>query len=432
MLDALKTFHSFGLHDGEIFCLKETSTVYEYAGNALKVKNSGTDEGFGIRILKDKKLGFSYANSKSKIPQAVKSAISFSGFSTPTSFSFAQKQKYEKISAYDEKVVEAQEGELKEMVFQIAEGIRKHSEPVRIVIVSQSAEAAIANTSPLFAQDKSTSFAAYAEAKNKNGFGFAEHSHYKILENPVELGERAGLMAREMKNPKKIAAGKYSVIFSQETLSSLFGLLLSSFSGELKRRKISKLWDKEGEKFFDERLTVFDDPFAEAEDRSAFDGEGVASRKMPLMEKGTIKNFYYNRETAALADLEKQGNCGRAGYSVPPLISASNTVVSKGDADLGTGNQEPGTGHESELEKYLHIESMHGLHTANATTGDFGAEASVAFLHESGKKVPVRGFMLSENIFNLFNKIEHIGKEQILAGDFISPKIAFRDISIIS
>lgn len=421
MLDTLKTFHSFGLHDGEIFYLKESSTVYEYSAGSLKVKNSGIDEGFGIRVLKDKKLGFSYSNSKSKIGDAVKSAISLSRFSPSSPFSFAQNRKYEKFEAFDKSVAEADESRLKEMVMEIADGIKEYSEPARIIVASNISENAVANTNPLFAQEKGTSFMAYAEAKNGDGFGFAEHSHYKILENPQELGGRAGLMAKGMKNPKKLPAGRYSVIFSQETLSSLLDLLLFSFSGELKRRKISKLWDKEGVKLFDGRLTVCDDPFAEAGGKSAFDGEGVASKRTALIEKGIVKNFYYNREGAALSGLEKEGNCGRTGYRAPPMIGHSSTVVGKGDA-------EP----ETELGKYVYIESMHGLHTANTTSGDFGAEASIAFLHENGKKAPVRGFMVSENIFNLFNKIECIGKRQEQSGDFVSPRIAFKDVSIIS
>ncbi len=441
MFDSLKMLHSFGIQDGEIFHLRQGTFVYEYSGNSLKVKNSGTDEGFGIRVLNDKKIGFSYANSKSKVPDAVKSALSISKFSASSSFSFAQKQKYAPGSIYDKRIAEADEKQLKEIVLEMEEGIKKHSEPVRMVLVSQMNETAIANTDLLFASARGTSFMAYAEAKNGNGMGIAEHSHYKILEKPYELGEKAGLMAKEMRSPKKIASGKYPVVFSHETLSSLFDLLLYSFSGELKRRKISKLWDKEEVKMFDEKLTVWDNPFADAEGKSAFDGEGVASRKIPLIENGIVKNFYYNRETAALAGLEKEGNCGRSGYDAPPVLGSSNTVVSSCSSPQSYGTESPKRKTQNaeleaeigeQLRKYVYIESMHGLHTANTTTGHFGCEASIAFSHENGKKAPVRGFMVSENVFNLFNKIEWMGKTPVQSGDFISPRIAFRDVSLIS
>lgn len=418
MLDALKTFHSFGLHDGEIFYTKENTNVYEYSSNSLKVKNNGVDEGFGIRVLKDKKIGFSYTNSKSKLNNATKNAISFSKFSVTSEFTFAQKQKYAKVNVYDSKIANAEEKDLMEIIIQIADGIKKYSEPIRITLISGQTKTAIVNTNLLFAQEKRTNITLYAEAKNKNGFGFASYSHYKIPKNPYELGERTGIMAKEMKNPGKIPSGKYSVIFSQETLASLFELLECSFSGELVRRKISKLWNKKNIKFFDARLSVYDEPLVEAEGKSAFDGEGIASKKISLIKNGVVKNFYYNREVAALAKLKKEGNCARGSYNSIPSLGGSNTIISVGDSDPS--------------EEHIYIESMHGLHTANTTTGDFGTEVSIAFHIKKGEKKAIRGFMVSENIFNLFNKIEHIGKKQIQVGNFISPKITFKDISLIS
>ncbi|VVB98324.1 Zinc metalloprotease TldD [uncultured archaeon] len=421
MLDTLKTLHSLGIHEGEVFHLKQSTTAYEYSADSLKLKNSGTDEGFGVRVLEGRKLGFSYSTSKSRAGEGAWAALSLSKFSKETGFSFAQPGKYLPAPAYDPKAAEIGEEDLRDMVYAIAGGVEKHAEVVRIVLANETAETAIANTCLLFAQEKGTSFMAYAEAKSGQGYGFDDYSHFRMLEDPAALGERAGIMAKEMRSPGKLPTGKYSVIFSTETLSSLFGLLAYSFSGELNRRKISKLWDKEGQKLFDQRLTVWDDPFADAEARSAFDAEGVPSQKIPLIEAGVVRNFYYNREAAALAGLDKGGNCARSGYSSPPSLGSSNTVIS-------TGDSEP----EAELAKYVYIESMHGLHTANTTTGDFGAEVSVAFLNEKGGKKPVRGFMVSENIFNLFSKIECIGKQQEQSGDFVSPKIAFSGVSLVS
>ncbi|MFA5077383.1 MAG: TldD/PmbA family protein [Candidatus Micrarchaeia archaeon] len=421
MLDSLKTFHSLGLHDGEIFSVEGTRTVYEYSQKTLKTKSFGIDSGFGIRVLKNRKLGFSFCNSKEQIPSAIKRATSISAFSSPSEFSFAQRQKYANAEAFDSKVADADEREMRAIVGQIEDGVKKHAEPVRIVLVSQTDESAIANTNLLFAKERSTSLMAFAEAKSGNGFGSSDYAHYKALKDPHSLGERAGLMAKEMKNPKKPPSGKYSVIFSHDVLASLLSLLLYSFSGELKRRKISKLWDKEGKLIFSEKLTVGDDPFADAAAKSAFDGEGVSSRCTALIEKGEVGAFLYDRECAAFSEINSEGNCFRPGYKAPPSIGASNISIKAGDA-------EP----EKELKKYLYIESMHGLHTANQLSGDFGAEASIAFLHEKGKKTPVRGFMVSENIFNLFNRIEYVGRSQEQAGSLVAPKISFSGVSVIS
>ncbi|MEW6528857.1 MAG: TldD/PmbA family protein [Candidatus Micrarchaeota archaeon] len=423
MLDSLKMFHSFGLCDGEIFYVKENTNIYNYSSGSLKVKNNGTDQGFGIRVLKDKRIGFSYSNSKTKLGNAIKCALASSKFSIQSEFAFAQKQNYANIKAYHSKIANFEEKDFKEIIDKIAHGIKEYSKPIRIILVSGRTETAIANTNTLFAHEKRTNIMVYADAKNSDGFGCASYSHYKMLENPYEFGKHAGYMAMKMKNPKKIKSGKYSVIFSQETLASLFELLEHSFSGECVRRKISKLWDKKNTELFSPCLNIYDDPLADGEEKSAFDGEGVRSKKTPLIESGVVKNFYYDRETAALAKLKKEGNCIHKDYRSAPSLGGSNTVVSPGNSD-----SDP----ENELKEYVYIESMHGLHTANTTTGDFGAEVNIAFHIKKNEKKAVRGFIISENIFNLFSKVEYMGKEQIQTGNFISPQIAFKDVLLIS
>ncbi|MBI5051603.1 hypothetical protein HZC08_02480 [Candidatus Micrarchaeota archaeon] len=85
-----------------------------------------------------------------------------------------------------------------------------------------------------------------------------------------------------------------------------------------------------------------------------------------------------------------------------------------------------------EVEKYLYVDSFHGIHTSNATTGDFGLEVSVAKLVERGRTTFTRGCMLSGNIFNLFNSIVCIGSESELFDDMAAPKIVFEKISVVS
>lgn len=420
MWDVLKIFHSCGLNDGEIFYLKTNRICYEYNGGAIKVKNSGIDEGFGIRVLKDKRLGFSYTNSLSKIPDAVKNAAALSKFSVQTSFSFPEKQKYKKIEAYDKKFDGISIKNLDEMISEILNGIKEHSEPLRIFLTLEIGKKIIANTNLVFAQSRYSSLSAYAEAKNQKGLGIEEYSHYKMPKNFRKIGENAGIMAKQTMHPKKIKTGRYSVVFSQEVLASLFDLLVSSFSGELKKRKTSKLWNKEGKKVFDERLSIYDDPFKDGEGKCAFDDEGVRTNKIPLVEKGIVKNFYYNLEISALCNLKKQGNCTRSSYAVQPGLGNSNIVVKENKKNLG------------KLNDYVYVESAHGLHTANPTTGNFGCEVNIAFLCKNGEKTALQNFMISENIFKLFNKIEDIEKKQIQTSDFISPRIVFKDIALIS
>ena len=75
---------------------------------------------------------------------------------------------------------------------------------------------------------------------------------------------------------------------------------------------------------------------------------------------------------------------------------------------------------------------MHGSHTANATTGEFGLDVTVAFLVEKGKHTPVRGFMLSGNVFEMFANIEAVEKEVHVLGGLVVPRMAFNGLKIVA
>jgi predicted Zn-dependent protease len=139
------------------------------------------------------------------------------------------------------------------------------------------------------------------------------------------------------------------------------------------------------------------------------------------VDRGRVASFMFDRETAALAKEGWSGACSRETYDHPPTIGQSNIVVSGGDRkDL------------SDLGRHLEIHSMHGSHTANATTGDFGLEVTVAFLVDKGKRTPVRGFLLSGNVFDTFADIEAVEKDARVLGGLVAPRIAFKGLKVVS
>ena len=83
-------------------------------------------------------------------------------------------------------------------------------------------------------------------------------------------------------------------------------------------------------------------------------------------------------------------------------------------------------------EEKLEVHYAHGSHTANVTTGDIGLEVSAAFMVDKGERKPVKGFMLSGNVFDWFKEIEGLEKKQKTYGSLISPRIAFRDVHVVA
>jgi PmbA protein len=417
--ECLETFEAQGLGQAEIYSSFANSLSVEYAGGTYKSKEFSSDSGFGIRILKEGRLGFSHANLEGDVAKCAKTAESLSKFSPKTGFSFEPAhKKYPDVEIFDGGVA-ALEPELAfSAIGEILGAIKEHATPTRVSVGLMEGREQIANTSGMEAESRHTYISVYAEAKKGSGLGFSIYSSCFLPGDFRKFGEEAGKIASAMDKSSPIKSGEYLVKFSHHALSSLLHFMLFHFDGDNKRRGISRL--EKGEKLFSELFSLASDPLAKADAACPFDGEGAPSSPTCLAREGDVGGFLYDRYTSALGGIDAGGCCQRSDYSSLPHAGITNLVVSPGGAS------------ESEYpEDYLEIVSFHGLHTSDPVSGDFGVDVDIAFLHNGGKKVPVSNVLLSGNVFNLFKRIEIIGKGQQTQGGLVSPEIWFSGVHLV-
>jgi len=402
----------------EIFFSKTRETALDYSDKTLKIKEYDESSGYGIRVIKNNKIGFAYCQSKDGIKSAIERAAILSRHTMKSKFSFQRKNKYPRVKTVDKKIENMDEKDLKDIIYGMKSGAEKYTKKCRISGSYFSEGLILENTEGLDAGYRKTGMELYVEAMKGKGFGYSYYAGISPNKNPEELGRIAGKMAKDMEKPSKPKSGVYNIVLSAPAFSSIFGILTPSFSGDLKRRKITKL--VKNKKMLDPKLSIYDNPMTGQSATNPFDDEGTPSKKTALIEKGVVKEFFYDRETAALEKIKKDGFCTRADFSTPPGISHSNIIVKPGNYDI------------DELDEYLFVESLFGTHTSNFTTGDFGVEVNVAFHIKKGKKTPVRGFMISDNVFNLFNRIIGIERKAIDYDYLNYPRIAFGEAKVIS
>ena len=95
--------------------------------------------------------------------------------------------------------------------------------------------------------------------------------------------------AVERLNPRKVSTRKVPVVFDPRVAGSLVSHLASAANGASVARKTSFLRDKMGEKLFADGIRIIDDPLRKRGLRSRpFDGEGVAGKKLALVEDGVL------------------------------------------------------------------------------------------------------------------------------------------------
>jgi len=415
---ALAERHSLG---AEFYHERSHGITLGTAGMNVKFKSSEFSEGWSVRVLHKGRVGFAYFERFADAEKSLLLAKKLSVHSPESGFSFAQKQKYSAKIPFDAKIAALSPTDAvsfaKEMLSS-AQSI-KGAVPTEGSLSFSSNDFELSNSSGLLAQSKSTGLSIWCGANFSGSTGSASFSHWKFGDKFAEVGREAAQIAKSMHKGKKLPKKKMTAIFGREALYSLLqGALYPSLNGDWARRKISKFAGKEGKAVASGSLTLRDDPFADAAGFFPFDGEGVSGKKLPLIEKGIFRNFLFDRYTASLAKRDAQGSCARAGYPSPPSISPSNISIPSGRIK----------NLESEFPHALIVRDFHGEHTANKVTGDFSISLDAAFLPDG---TPVRGNLLTANIFDMLKNIEGIENGAKAYADMVAPRIAFGDILIV-
>ncbi len=217
---------------------------------------------------------------------------------------------------------------------------------------------------------------------------------------------------RELRNPLRLTKIPETVILEQRALSQLLdSAFLSNLNGLNVLKKRSIFADKLGEKLFSEDFSLKDSGILEGgiESRS-FDGEGVPCQENSLIEKGVLKKFIYDYNTAKHLHKNSTGNSTGRG------IGFNNILISK-----GRGIEEDGA---------LVIKDVIGAHTCNEITTSFSVKSLGALLIDKGERKPIKDVMINGKMVEILNNITGVGKDIRNVGNIYLPKIAFKGIRV--
>ena len=161
-------------------------------------------------------------------------------------------------------------------------------------------------------------------------YDYSSVRHASDLEAPEKIGRTAGERAIERLNPRKVTTRKVPVVFDPRVANSLVSHLASAVNGASIARKTSFLREKMGAKLFADGIRIIDDPHRVRGLRShPFDGEGVAGKKIALIDDGVLMSWILDCGTARELGLTTTGHASR-GVSSSPSPGASNLHLEAG------------------------------------------------------------------------------------------------------
>ncbi len=220
--------------------------------------------------------------------------------------------------------------------------------------------------------------------------------HTGDLERAEDVGRRAGERTVARLHPRKVKSQSVPVVYDPRVSSGLLGHFAGAISGAAIARGVSFLKDRMESEVFAPGVTIIDDPHRLRGLRSKpFDGEGVANRRMALVEKGVLKTWLLDCASARQLGLATTGHAAR-GTGGPPSPSATNLYMEPGQlspealmADIAEG---------------LYVTELIGM-GVNGVTGDYSRGAA-GFWIENGKiSYPVAEVTIAGNLKDMFRNI---------------------------
>ncbi len=414
--------------EAEVYYLASQDTPIEFSNNRLKSLQTKAVKGIALRIIKDGRLGFASSSDLTRLDDLVAGAIATSEIGDPVEFEFADNvQLSEPDSNYQlpstDKLVEIGK-----------EAIAKVHEYNSDILVDAgfdmgSSQVQLATTSGTFAQQSDNTVSASVSGNLVRGEDFLQAYAYQVTRDEEPDYEQIvqDLLAKYRKAEQNatIKSGSYPVLFTPfAAASTIGGLFKTILSGQAFVQKSSPLIDKLGQKVFDERLTLTEDPTLGVS-ACSFDDEGTPTTTKNLIENGVVKQFYWNRLWAARGGKTSTGNGFRGGLSRPgtSLVNLCLTPGKSTLADLIAG-----------MEEGIIVDQVLGAGQSNQLAGEFSVNLDLGYKVEKGKIVGrVKNTMVAGNVFEAFNNLVDFSNEaQWVGASSYLPHILFAELGVAS
>jgi PmbA protein len=260
-----------------------------------------------------------------------------------------------------------------------------------------------------------TIFQAYASVsvKDKDGrrpsdFDVTGGRFGADLESPALVGRRATERALSRLGAKKAPSAVMTLVVDNRAAGRLVGALGAPLSGASLQQKRSFLEGKLGQKIGSPLFDVTDDPLVpKGWGSRLFDGEGIAAKRMPVFEKGVLRNFYLDTYYARKLKM------------APTTAGTSNLAWTLGTKSQPELLKDVGEG--------ILVTGFIGGNS-NSTTGDysFGVQG---FMIRSGQiSEPISEMNIAGNMMDLLGRLAAVGNDPWPYSPMRTPTLVFEAV----
>ena len=422
------------VQSGELFRVNYKSTPVDYEMNQLKSINMEEVEGWALRVIDKGKIGFSSSTSQEQIDGMIDKAVEVAQFGQEALFAFP-----EQIIPYhrpEPKLFDSsvQEKSLEEMIeignkiveqvyainadFRCDAGISKHSGSVQYWNTN---EGSFSYKKTLFSHS-----VMIQHTTEDDLMMLMESQQWGNTSPSIDtLLERLKLKTEWGKKIVGINSGNMPAIFTPKALLVLILPFISGLNGRLVNKKVSPLQEKKNQLLWSPSFSLYSDGTIDYAGGSApYDDEGINMQCLPLIEKGVLKNYYYDLQNAAEAGVKTTGNGIRSGFHSSPSPGVSNLVIPEGTTSFSDMIKD--------IKEGIIIDQVLGLGQGNVLSGAFSNNVQLGFKIKDGKVAGrIKNVMIAGNAFEILKHIVAVGNEAIwISGQYHFPHIYVKSLSL--
>jgi PmbA protein len=389
--------------------------VYEGEIESLSAAES---QGIGVRVVADGRQGFASAGSldpdvlDETLDEARDNAAygefdEFNGLAEPDGVDEAE------LDLFRPGLADTPTERKIDLALELEQAVRDGDE--RIVGIESAeyadsmAEAVIVTTTGVRTggRESTCDLVAFALAEEgddtQTGFGFSVGRELDDLDVDRAAADAVDRATRLL-GATKPGSERLTVVFDPFVTAQFLAIVGGTLSGEAVLKGRSLFAERLGEPVANELVTFVDDPT----DPNAFtateaDGEGLATRRNVLIDRGVLQGFVHNSYTGRRSGTASTGSAVRGFDGTPGAGCQAITLA-------------PGTQSQPELlamvGEGLLVADVAGLHSGvNPVSGDFSTGADGLRIRGGELAEPVREITIASTIQRMLQDVEAVGAD---------------------
>ena len=384
-----------------------------YALNSVSTSGYVSDADLAVEVAFGKRIGTATINSfdDASIEKVVRRAEELAQLApeNPEFVPAIEKQTYKPSTTFVEKTAAVTPEYRAQVAADCIEPCRKEKLVAAGFFNDSQNFSAIANSKGNFGYQKSTGMEFTCTVRTDDG-----HGSGWVARNLGDVGkfdaksdiQTAIQKAKGSVDAKALEPGKYTVIMEPAATAGLISFMMFGFDARQAdegRSFLSKKGggNKVGEKLFDERVTIYADPWDEQAAVVPWDNDGLARERTPIITKGKVDYLQYSRFWA-----QKQGK--------KAIGQPGNLIMVGGDKSTMDLVKTTKKGVLVTRTWYIRmVDPQTVLLTGLTRDGTF-------YIENGEIKYPIKNFRFNESPAIMLNNIEEIGKP-VRVGDDESP-----------